>query len=104
MASFWLVSTIARTPRPTGRGVDAGNLRRALDVAHPTVEHRLRTAEHQAVVYAADPKPIAAAAKGERAPPPERPIPVLASPTPRLALVGAEGQVTLIPMRNNTGG
>ena len=49
------------------RGVDASNIRRALDVTHPTVQHRLRSAEHQAVVYAADPKPIAAAAEEERA-------------------------------------
>ena len=31
------------------------------------MQHRLRTAEDQAVVYAADPKPIAAAAEEERA-------------------------------------
>ena len=59
MAPFWLVSTIARTPPPTaspapGRGV-------------PAVQYRLRTAEQKAVVYAADPKPIAAAAEGEYA-------------------------------------
>src|SRR4029077_4452719 len=50
-----------------GCGVDAGNVRRALDVAHSTAQHRLRSAEQKAVVYAANSKPIAAAAEGERA-------------------------------------
>ena len=42
-----------REPR-AGRGVDPGNVRRALDVAHGTAQYRLRTAKHQAVVYAAE--------------------------------------------------
>src|SRR6188472_860939 len=48
-------------------GVDAGNVRWTLDVAHPALQHRPRTAEHQAVVDAADRKRIAAAVEAERA-------------------------------------
>ena len=51
-----------RKPR-AGRGVDADNIRRALDVAHSTAQYRLRSAKQKAVVYAANSKPIAAAAE-----------------------------------------
>jgi hypothetical protein len=50
-----------------GCAVDAGNVRRALDVTHPAVEHGPRSAEQQAVVYASDRERIAAAMEVQRA-------------------------------------
>src|SRR6266850_3936249 len=62
-APFWLVSTIARAAADrkarAGRAVDAGNVGGAIDVADAAAQHRLRAAEHQAVVEAAGRQRIA---------------------------------------------
>src|SRR5262249_16285837 len=50
-----------------GCAVDASNVRRALDVTHPAVEHGPRSAEQQAVVYASDRERITAAMEVQRA-------------------------------------
>jgi hypothetical protein len=49
------------------RGIDAGDVPRAVDVAHGAAKARLRRAEGEAIADAADPERVALAVEGERA-------------------------------------
>ena len=55
-----------RKPRAR-RAIDAGDIRRPVDVAHPAAQHRLRSAEHEAVVQSAGKQRVDPAAKAEAA-------------------------------------
>jgi hypothetical protein len=50
-----------------GSAVDAGDIRRTVDVADPAAQHRLRPAEHQAVIQSAGGEPVISAVEVQRA-------------------------------------